>query len=108
MSEHQIVGQRVDVFFPTSCAFICQNLRITLIAHPFRLPPLSEGMHTVRILANTGPEVLAEFTIPVAGSPTGTPAAAQLPVDGSVALGLLGGLLVLMASVRSRGMKKAA
>lgn len=105
---HQIVGQRIDLFFPTGCAFICQNLPITLIAHPFRLPPLTEGMHTVRILANTGPEVLAEFTIPVGGSPTGTPDTTQLPVDGSVALGLLGMSLVVMAWVRSRGRKKAA
>ncbi len=106
--QHQIVGERLDLFFETGCSFICQNLPTTYVAHPFRLPPLSEGMHTVRILADSGPEVLAEFTIPVGGSPTGTPASTELPVDGRVALGLLGMSLVLMAWVRSRGRKKAA
>lgn len=106
--EHQIVGQRLDLFFQTGCSFICQNLPTTYVAHPFRLPPLSEGMHTVRILADSGPEVLAEFTIPVGGSPTGTPTPTALPVDGRVALGVLGVSLVLMAWVRSRRSKKAA
>lgn len=106
--EHRIVGQRLDLFFETGCSFICQFVPTTYVAHPFRLPPLSEGMHTVRILADSGPQVLAEFTIQVGGSPTGTPAATELPVDGTVALGLLGMLLVLMARMRSRGRKMAA
>ena len=106
--EHQIVGQRLDLFFETGCSFICQNLPTPYVAHPFRLPPLSEGMHTVRILADSGPEVLAEFTIPVGGSPTGTKGVVQLPIGGSEALGPLAVLLVLVAWVRSRGKKKAA
>ncbi|MEO7936543.1 MAG: hypothetical protein ABIR27_09830 [Dokdonella sp.] len=105
--NHQVVGQRLDLFFPTDCSFGCQNLPIGLVAHPFLLPPLSEGMHTVRILADSGPDVLAEFTIPVGGAPIGIPAAVQLPVAGGVALGLLGASLVLMAWVRARATKKA-
>ena len=96
---HQIVGQRLDLFFPTSCSFICQNLPITMISHPFRLPPLREGMHTVRILADEGPEVLAEFSIPV-GAPTGTPA--RFAAVGGRFASLLTILLVSAVWIRRR------
>lgn len=99
---HQIVGQRLDLFFSTSCSFICQNLPTRVISHPFRLPPLSEGMHTVRILADAGPEVLAVFSIPVGGVPTGTPAPVSLPVGGGLTIGLLAILLVSAVWIRRR------
>jgi len=51
-------------------------------------------MHTIRILADSGPEVLAEFSIAVGGAPIGNPALVSLPVAGVLATGLLSSLLV--------------